>query len=159
MKNKTNIASDTWLTPRDFYQELDKRFSFDRFDPCPPNNDLTKFDGLLVPWAKRTYCNPPYSQKLKEKFVWKAYEESLLDKLVVLLLPVSTSTKIFHELILPNAKIEYIRSRLAFEGIDRSGAWINPGMGMYELQGVPEGAERIKRSGQNDNMLVIFGEE
>lgn len=159
MKNKSVIASDTWLSPRDFYQELDKRFTFDSFDPCPPNNDITKFDGLSASWANRTFVNPPYSRVLKEKFIYKAYSESLLGKLVVMLLPVSTSTKIFHELILPHARIEYIRGRLPFEGIDGDGNWINPGMGMYELQGVPEGAERIKRPGQNDNFLVIFGQE
>jgi DNA N-6-adenine-methyltransferase (Dam) len=159
MKNKSNTISDVWLTPKDFYQKLDKRFTFDLFDPCPPDNDIKKFDGLSVPWANRTFVNPPYSRLLKEKFIYKAYSESLLGKLVVMLLPVSTSTKIFHELILPNAKIEYIRGRLAFEGIDRDGNWVNAGMGMYELQGVPEGAERIKRAGQNDNFLIIFGKE
>jgi DNA N-6-adenine-methyltransferase (Dam) len=121
MKNKSNVVSDTWLTPASFYQKLDKRFTFDSQDPCPPNNDIEKFDGLSVSWANRTFCNPPYSRLLKEKFIYKAYSESLLDKLVVMLLPVSTSTKIFHELILPNAKIEYIRGRLAFKGIDLDG--------------------------------------
>jgi DNA N-6-adenine-methyltransferase (Dam) len=159
MKKKSNIDSDTWITPRSFYQEIDKRFTFDLFDPTPPDNDITKFNGLLVPWANRTFVNPPYNRVLKEKFIWKALEESLLGKFVVMLLPVSTSTKIFHELVLPSAKIDYIRGRLAFEGIDSEGRWCNPGMGMYELQGVPEGTEKIKRVGQNDSFLVIFGDE
>lgn len=159
MKSKSMTPSDTWLSPKSFYQELDKRFTFDLFDPCPPDNDITKFDGLILPWANRTYVNPPYSRTLKEKFIYKAYSESLLGKFVVMLLPVSTSTKIFHELILPNARIEYIRGRLPFEGIDSDGRWVNPGVGMYELQGVPEGAERIKRAGQNDSFLIIFGQE
>lgn len=159
MKKKSVTASDTWITSRSFYQELDKKFQFDLFDPCPPNNDILKFDGLSASWADKTFCNPPYSRTLKEKFIWKSYTESLLGKLIVMLLPVSTSTKIFHELIFPNARIEYIRGRIPFEGINNSGQWCNPGIGMYELTGVPEGAEKIKSPGQNDNFLVIFGKD
>jgi site-specific DNA-methyltransferase (adenine-specific) len=158
MKSKSNIASDTWLTPRVFYDRINERFQFDDFDPCPPNCDLSLFNGLKVDWAPKTFCNPPYSRVDKEKFLYKGFEESKKSKLVVFLVPVSTSTKIFHELILPNAKIEFLRGRLKFEGIDREGNWINPGVGMYQLQNVPENAPQISRSGQNDNMLIIFGD-
>jgi hypothetical protein len=50
------------------------------------------------------FINPPYSRKLKEAFIRKALEESKKGKTCVLLLPVSTSTAIFHDVILPNAK-------------------------------------------------------
>jgi hypothetical protein len=158
MKSKSNIASDTWLTPRIFYDRINEKFHFDDFDPCPPNCDLSLFDGLTVDWAPRTFCNPPYSRADKEKFLYKGFEESKKGKLVVFLVPVSTSTKIFHELILPNAKIEFLKGRLKFEGIDREGNWINPNTGMYPIPNVPENAPQISRSGQNDNMLVIFGD-
>lgn len=154
-KNKSAIASDTWLTPQDFYDELNKRFRFHNFDPCPPDNNLELFDGLTVSWADRTFCNPPYSKTLKEKFLYKAYEESLKGKLIVLLLPVSTGTKIFHELIQPKARVEFIKGRLNFEGIDNEGNWVNPCSGIYTLQNT-EGRTQISRSGQNDSMLVIF---
>jgi hypothetical protein len=156
MKNKKNQASDTWLTPKDFYEKQNLRFNFDGFDPCPPNNDLNLFDGLKADWADRTYCNPPYSQKLKESFLYKGYQESLKGKLVVFLLPVSTSTKIYHELINPYATVEFLRGRLRFEGIDSDGNWVNPNTGMYKLDNVPEDAIKIHRSGQNDSMLVTF---
>lgn len=158
MKTKSNTALDTWLTPKLFYDDLNSRFKFDDFDPCPPDNDLTLFNGLTCDWADRTYCNPPYSQKDKEKFLYKGYEQSLQGKLTVFLLPVSTSTRIFHNLILPNAKVEFVRGRLKFEGIDRDGNWVNPGMGMYQLKNIPDNAPKISRTGQNDLMLVIFGE-
>lgn len=158
MKNKNSSALDTWLTPASFYDKINERFRFDNFDPCPPNCDLTKFNGLLVDWASRIFCNPPYSRGDKEAFFYKGYEESLLGKLAVFLVPVSTSTAIFHDLILPNARVEFLRGRLKFEGVDRDGNWINPGVGMYPLPNVPEGAPQLSRSGQNDLMLVIFGD-
>ena len=86
------------------------------------------------------FINPPYSRKLKEAFINKALEESRNGKVCVLLLPVSTSTKIFHEVILPNAsKIEFLRGRLKFERKDENGNFI------------------AKSAGQHDSMIVVFG--
>lgn len=157
-RNRTP-AGDTWLTPRIFYDQLNARFHFDDFDPCPPDCDLDVFDGLKVPWADRTFCNPPYSRQTKEAFIRKAYAQSQLGKLAVLLVPASTSTAIFHDLIQPQGRIEFIRGRLPFEGIDRDGNWVNPRIGMYALPNVPPGAREIKRTGQVDSMIIIFGEE
>jgi DNA N-6-adenine-methyltransferase (Dam) len=159
MKSKNASALDTWLTPQDFYDKLNARFSFDDFDPCPPNCNLELFNGLLVEWAPRTFVNPPYSRIDKENFFYKGYEESLKGKLAVFLVPTSTSTKIFHDLILPNARIEFLRGRLKFEGIDRDGNWINPDCGKGKLLNIPKNAPQLSRSGQNDLMLVIFGVE
>jgi hypothetical protein len=155
-----NQVHDTRITPKYFYDILNARFHFNDFDPCPPFNDLDIFDGLSVSWAERTFNNPPYSQKLKEAFLWKAFYESELGKFNVNLVPVSTSTKIFHELILPKAKIEFIRGRLPFEGLDNDYNWCNPGKGMYIIdEHIPTWAKKINRVGQQDLMLVMFGEE
>lgn len=158
-KTKSQSLSDTWLTPYEWFINIDRRFQFNTFDPCPPENDIELFDGLKVDWADKSFCNPPYSKTLKEKFIYKAYAESQKGKLAVLLLPVSTGTKIFHDLILPNAKVEFIKGRLKFEGIDNDGNWVNPNCGVYKLKNIPENAFQIHRSGQTDSMLVIFGEE
>ena len=117
MKNRNIVHSDNWKTPSEFYDLLNKEFGFD-FDPCPlnPNPDV---DGLKIDWGERNFVNPPYSRALKEAFINKALEQSKNGKLCVLLLPVSTSTKIFHEVILPNATdIRFIRGRLQFEGVN-----------------------------------------
>lgn len=156
-KNKSAIASDTWLTPKDFYLKLCERFKFDEFDPCPPNCNLDEFNGLQASWADRTFCNPPYSRALKEAFIHKAVEESKLGKMVVMLLPASTGSAIFHDVILLYAKVEFIRGRLSFEGIDGEGNHVNPGKGWNShLLDVPPGTPTITRAGQNDSMLAIF---
>ncbi len=97
-------------TPTDLYEQLDQEFNFD-FDPCPPDAD---FNGLEIEFKKRNFINPPYDQQ--KLWVKKAYEESLKNKICVLLLPVRTDTKLFHELILPYAKeIRFIKGRLKFQ--------------------------------------------
>lgn len=130
-----NNSGDDWKTPNDFYKKLDEVYHFD-FDPCPYQAD---FDGLEIEWGGANFINPPYSRKLKEAFVKKALQESRKGKTCVLLLPVSTSTALFHEVILPNAKkIEFIRGRLKFEQKDKNGVF------------------HAKGCGQHDSMIVVF---
>lgn len=130
-----NNSGDDWKTPDDFYNELNKEFNFD-FDPCPYQSN---FNGLEIEWGKSNYVNPPYSRSLKEKFIMKGLEESRKGKRVVFLLPVSTSTKIFHEVILPNAKeIRFVKGRLKFEQKDENGNF------------------RSKGCGQHDSMIIVF---
>lgn len=129
MKNRNLEHKDNWATPKKFYDELDSEFHFD-FDPCPlnPYEITPDKDGLLIPWGERNYINPPYSRHLKEAFVRKAVEESRRGKLCVMLLPVSTSTALFHDWIKPNAKeIRFIRGRISFEGTNTFGKLVGKG--------------------------------
>jgi site-specific DNA-methyltransferase (adenine-specific) len=136
MKNRNLPARDDWKTPQEIYQNLNKEFQFD-FDPCPLHND---FDGLTIDWQQSNFINPPYSLKLKQAFVLKAIEESKKGKLCVMLLPVSTSTKLFHKYILPNAKdIRFIEKRIRFLGINTKGEYVTTKTPMH------------------DSMIVIFG--
>tara|TARA_Y100000401_G_scaffold101095_1_gene90431 strand:+ start:1219 stop:1641 length:423 start_codon:yes stop_codon:yes gene_type:complete len=140
MKNRNLDHSDHWATPKDFYAELNKEFNFD-FDPCPLHAD---FDGLTIEWGKRNFINPPYSRKLKEAFVKKAIIEAGKGKLCVCLLPVSTSTVLFHDHILPNATdIRFVRKRLIFKGVNTFGECVDESV---------NGARPM-----HDSMLVIFG--
>lgn len=136
MKNRNLEHSDHWATPKDFYQNLDDEFDFD-FDPCPLHAD---FDGLTIAWGKKNFINPPYSRKLKDAFVKKAIAEAKQGKLCVMLLPVSTSTKLFHDYILPNAKdIRFVRGRIKFEGVNTFGNFTKT------------------KDPMHDSMIVIFG--
>ena len=135
MKNRNLNHKDDWETPKELYDKLNKEFSFD-FDPCPLNSP---FDGLNVRWGKRNFINPPYSRKLKEAFIRKAFEESKKEKLCVMLLPVSTSTIIFHEIIYPHAEIKFLKGRVKFKGTNTRGEKVENKCGMH------------------DSMIVIFG--
>jgi phage N-6-adenine-methyltransferase len=105
--------NDSWRTPKELYDKLDNEFHFND-DPCPIDGN----NGLEREWGTRTFMNPPYSKP----FVWckKAVEEMKKGKVIVGLLRGDTSTKWFHEYVLPYAEIRFIRGRLKFrrDGFD-----------------------------------------
>mgnify|MGYP003435884671 CR=1 FL=1 len=141
MKNRNLDHSNNWATPKDFYDKLDQEFNFD-FDPCPLNLGMitNENDGLLIKWGNRNYINPPYSRELKEKFVIKAKKKKKKGKLCVMLLPVSTSTKLFHDHILPNAKeIRFIKGRIKFLGTNTKGEYVT------------------NKAPMHDSMIIVFG--
>lgn len=135
---------DNYATPPDFYKELDKRFNFD-FDPCPYCEGEV-VDGLSIDWGNSNFINPPYSRKLKEQFVKKGISESKLGKVCVFLLPVSTSTDLFHTYIKPNASdIIFVKGRIKFGKLDINGNFY-----------IPVNANGKSQSGTKDSMIVIF---
>jgi len=132
MKNRNLNHVDDWRTPSYIYDELNKEFNFD-FDPCPLHHNLEDWNGLEVEWGSCNFVNPPYSRKLKESFVKKAIEESKKGKICVLLLPVSTSTVLFHDYILPNKKeIRFIKKRIKFIGVNTFGEKVSDKPGMHD---------------------------
>jgi hypothetical protein len=138
MKNRNIKHSDDWATPPELYNKLDAEFKF-TFDPCPLQHDIDKWDGLILDWGERNFINPPYSRELKEAFVLKAITESRKGKLCVMLLPVSTSTQLFHRYILPNkTEIRFIEKRIKFRGVNTKGEFVTG------------------KSGMHDSMLVVF---
>lgn len=115
--------TDLWATPQDFFDELDKEFSF-TLDVCAlPENAKCKayytpeVDGLSQPWSGRVWCNPPYGREIV-KWVSKAYLSvfSGTADLAVLLLPARTDTRWFHDYIYQKAEIRFIKGRLKFSG-------------------------------------------
>lgn len=131
MKNRNINHSDQWQTPPELYNELNTEFNFD-FDPCPLAEKITE-DGLECEWGERNFINPPYSRKLKDAFVKRAVEMSRKGKLCVLLLPVSTSTKLFHDWIKPNAKeIRFLEGRVKFIGVNTFGEKVTNKCGMHD---------------------------
>lgn len=142
MNIKYEVIDDNYATPPELYNKLNEEFSFD-FDPCPYNEDpiTEETDGLTKEWGKVNFVNPPYSRGIKDKFIHKALDESKKGKTCVLLLPVVTGSKIFHEIIKPNAKdIRFIKGRIKFYKKD-------PDTGLF----VPS-----KDSARHDSMIVVF---
>ena len=135
MKNRIQIH-DNWQTPKYILDQIREEFG-EFFDPCPVN---AEFNGLEIDWKDVNYINPPYSLKMKTAFVKKAVEESKKGKVCIMLIPVSTSTKLFHEDILPNAdEIRFVKGRIIFNGFNTQGS-----------------NGKKYQSGQMDSMVVIF---
>lgn len=114
--------SDLWETPQAFFDELNREFGF-QTDVCalPENAKCEAYytpeqDGLSQEWTGVCWCNPPYGRQIG-KWVKKAAESNAT---VVMLLPARTDTKWFHDYILPNAEIRFIKGRLKFGGSKNS---------------------------------------
>lgn len=116
----------TWSTPQDFYDKLDKEFNF-TLDPCC--SELTakcqkfytqKDDGLSKSWQNEiVFMNPPYGREIKH-WVKKAKDEFLKGSCTVIaLIPSRTDTKYWHDHIFPLyykgvIEIRFIKGRLKF---------------------------------------------
>lgn len=106
--------SPNWRAPQALYGKLDAEFHFDD-DPCPYFGAEDAGDGLLRPWGKRVYVNPPYGAGVSRWFEKGLSELRNGTEIVVFLLPARTDTAWFHDYALPNAKeIRFIRGRIHF---------------------------------------------
>lgn len=112
--------SNEWSTPQEFFDELNKEFSF-TLDPCATkeNAKCPKFfteqeNGLKQSWDnERVFMNPPYGREIKH-WIKKASEAQ--GGVVVALIPARTDTAYFHDYIYGKAEIRFIRGRLKFGG-------------------------------------------
>ncbi len=115
-------ATDLWVTPQAFFDELDKEFNFET-DVCalPENAKCAHYytpedDGLAQEWEGVCWCNPPYGRQIG-KWVQKAAMSARRNgATVVMLLPARTDTKWFHSYIYERAEIRFVAGRLKFGG-------------------------------------------
>lgn len=124
-QSKGHVLTDLWETPDYIFHPLNNKYHF-TLDPCciPSNAKAMNFftakeDGLNQSWkGHRVFCNPPYSRGNIENWVFKCYYESIvmMDCQVVALLPVSTSSKWFHDFVWNKCEIEFIKGRIKFVG-------------------------------------------
>lgn len=114
MKVHFSSANDYWRTPEDVYNSLNDEFRFN-FDPCPIH---PVHDGLNIEWGTCNFVNPPYSKLAA--WLKKGYEQSLLGKTVVFLIPSRTDTKAWHEYAMKADEIRFIKGRLKFQGAKHS---------------------------------------
>ncbi len=101
-------TEQAYLSPPSIVQEY-----ADWHDVCPhPRPE--GFDGLAIDWTDhgRIFCNPPWGNV--RPWVEKAIQESSKGCRVHMLLPADTSTRVFHELLLPCAQIEFIQGQVKF---------------------------------------------
>jgi len=106
-------ASDVWLTPRWLLDYLGK---FD-LDPCGYPNWFTADqhycwpmdDGLMLPWAGRIWCNPPYGI---QAVAWA--ERMCIHGNGLLLLFARTETQMFQRLWAHASAMLFLYGRVAF---------------------------------------------
>jgi len=117
-------ARSEWETPQDFFDELDREFSFDLDAAASAENAKcerfwTKEDNaLLQPWDGIIWCNPPYTKdwKLTYAFVRKGYEEAQKGSIVVMLLAARTDVRWWHDYAMRASEIRLVKGRLRFSG-------------------------------------------
>ena len=101
-----------WETPQALFDKLNKEFKF-KLDVCATEENAKVWvyytkeeNGLLRPWSKMNWMNPPYGREIS-KWVATAYAEAINGNTTVALLPARTDTRWFHDYI-------YIRPKLDF---------------------------------------------
>ena len=123
MINKGLFSSNSneWATPKDLFNNLNKKFNF-TLDPCATDENhkcdkyyTIKQDGLKQSWeGECVFCNPPYGREIN-KWVKYCYEQHIKHNItVVMLLPSRTDTRWFHDYIYHKSEIIFLKGRLHF---------------------------------------------
>ena len=126
-------GKDTWQTPDALFQVYNSTYDFVLDAAADPTNHKVNCwfgpggeenDALAADWsawleAGNIWLNPPYSRGLQAAFIKKAVAEVHRQPVagahkVVCLVPSRTDTKLFHDVIRPNATIEFLRGRVKF---------------------------------------------
>jgi phage N-6-adenine-methyltransferase len=121
-----------WTTPVEFWEELNREFSF-TLDAAaleqstlvcdnwygPDHNDLLRRDALLRNWHEddmdgTVWLNPPYGRAIK-LFMAKANEEAKRGATVVCLVPARTDTNWWWDSCIQH-EVRFIKGRLKFGG-------------------------------------------
>jgi len=119
MLNKSlfSSASDKWNTPINLINELAPFFHWD-IDVCASSPNVCenyfneKENGLLQPWQKLCWMNPPYGRNIHQ-WVDKARQSPAT---IVCLLPARTDTKWWQNNVPHASMVVFIRGRLKFGG-------------------------------------------
>jgi phage N-6-adenine-methyltransferase len=124
MNNKLMFSSEreTWETPQDFFDLVNKEFNFD-VDVCAlPNSAKCKkyytpeIDALKQKWEGVCWMNPPYARVITGKWVEYAQSQAVRGTVVVALLPARTDTVWFHDAMVSEPAIMFLKGRLKFGG-------------------------------------------
>jgi phage N-6-adenine-methyltransferase len=140
-----------WATPQSLFDELNSEFHFTLDVAASKQNHkcekyfTIKDDGLRQAWSGVVWCNPPYG-KAVSLWLEKAIAEQERGVTSVFLVFARTDTSWFHDLVLPNAKVRFLRGRVKFVH-PKKGSGNNPAMGSMVLvfQGTHAKKQRNKR--------------
>lgn len=109
-----------WATPPKLFERYHRRYRFtvdlaaEAWNAKLPTYYTIQDDALRQTWRGRGWCNPPYHELWR--WLEKAYHAVLgrerTMELAGYLIPVRTDQDWFHEIVLPYARIEWIRGRV-----------------------------------------------
>lgn len=123
VNSKPCQSKDKWETPDALFSELNDKHHFTLDPCCEPETAKCKtfytesINGLNKSWhGHRVFVNPPYSRGRIEVWVKKCFDESQNGVYVVALLPVSTSSKWFHDYVLKAESVTFLKGRVKFKG-------------------------------------------
>lgn len=121
-------SNKEWETPESVFTPLQKEFNI-ALDVCACAANAKckvyfdkKFNGLSSNWGlvkeignedSACWMNPPYGRGI-EKWVKKAYDESLNGVTTVALLPARTDTSWFHNYIHNKHEVRFLKGRIKF---------------------------------------------
>jgi len=121
--SKGCLQKDKWETPHKIFNQLNQLYNFTLDPACEIhtakcNRFFTELDNSLIKdWSNEiVFLNPPYSRGNIDLFMQKCYEESLKGTKIVALIPVSTSSKWWHNFVWNKAKIHFYKGRIRFVG-------------------------------------------
>lgn len=107
--------NQSWATPPEFFEGLDKEYGFTLDGASSGENALadkyvTSAD-IFVTWAgERVFCNPPWSS------IGPFVELAATADLAVLLVPARTNCRWFHRALELGATVRYFKPKLKFVG-------------------------------------------
>lgn len=115
-----SAGGDVWSTPPEFFAAVDRVCNFGLDAAANEDNALCarywteEDDGLSQEWKGRVWCNPPYSQV--RYWTRKAADEFECGNadLVVMLVPVRTSTRWWRNAVASGARVVFVPNRLYF---------------------------------------------
>ena len=123
-KHATEVEANrvrVWETPPEVFEPLDDEFHFTLDAAASDTNAKCRRyytkeqDGLAQPWApERVWCSPPYDSVTLHLWMKKAYQESLLGALVVMLVPVRTDADWWHGYVEGKAEARFLPGRVKF---------------------------------------------
>lgn len=121
-ENRFTTVKEDWETPHELFDIIDKEFHFTIDLAADEHNTKVSIfygkqqDALTKSWTGVCWLNPPYGRQLS-KWIKKAYEESLPEGvIVVVLVPARTNTSWWHDYCMKAYEIRFIRGRPKFVG-------------------------------------------
>lgn len=84
--------------------------------PAKNHYILGEYDGLMNDWEKLNWCNPPFDEC--KQWIKRAFEEMLCGNTTVMLLPVRTETKYWHDYILWDERVKIYWLRKGYQFIN-----------------------------------------